>query len=140
MRNLRRKRQYFIERYQITENQTNRIDVLIYDTLKDYDEYQWIERKIPSDKAETYAFAISKDYEKVPDENEKEFTARCQRLRKKELENAELNIEYKLDNLWMTSKINFYDKFLLSRFAKAYEIDTNMKNDQEIIKEIYEFV
>ena len=46
---------------------------IICDTLKDYDEYLWIERKIPSDKAERYALSISKEYEKESNESDKEF-------------------------------------------------------------------
>ena len=134
MKNLRRKEQYFIERYQITEAQAKRIDPLIYDILKDYDEYQWLERKIPSDKAENYVLALSKEFEKEAEEAEKQYNVRCQRLRKSELEKSELDIEYKLDNLWKTTKLNVFDKVQLNRLAKFYEIEATMKNDSEIIK------
>lgn len=134
IKSLNRKRQYFMERYQITEIQAKRIDILIYDTLKDYDEYQWIERKIPSDKAENYALLISRDFEREPEEAEKQYNVRCQRLRKSELEKIGLNIEYKLDNLWKTTKISVLDKIQLNKFAKHYEIENAMRNDSEIMK------
>ncbi len=133
-KNLKRKQEYFIDRYQITESQSKKIDALIYDTLKDYDEYLWIERKLPSDKAESYALCISKEYEKEANETDKEFYTRSQRKRKVELEEANLEIVYKLDNLWKSNKINVFDKITLSKFAKMYEIEKNMKNDSEIQK------
>ena len=133
-KNLKRKQEYFIDRYQITESQSKKIDALIYDTLKDYDEYLWVERKLPSDKAENYALCISKEYEKESNETDKEFYIRCQRKRKFELEEANLEIIYKLDKLWKTNKINIFDKIQLNKFAKIYEIESSMKNDSEIQK------
>lgn len=133
-KNLRRKQEYFIDRYQITESQSQKIDALIYDTLKDYDEYLWIERKLPSDKSENYALCISKEFEKESNETDKEYNTRCQRQRKLELEEAGLEIVYKLDNLWKTNKISLLDKFQLNKFAKFYEIESTMKNDSEIQK------
>lgn len=133
-KNLKRKEEYFMDRYQITESQSKKIDALIYDTLKDYDEYLWVERKLPSDKAESYALCISKEYEKESNETDKEFYTRSQRKRKIELEEANLEIVYKLDNLWKSNKINIFDKITLSKFAKMYEIENNMKNDLEIQK------
>lgn len=133
-KNLKRKQEYFIDRYQITEAQSKTIDALIYDTLKDYDEYLWVERKMPSDKAENYALCISKEYEKESNETDKEFYIRCQRKRKFELEEANLEIVYKLDKLWKTNKINIFDKIALNKFAKIYEIESSMKNDSELQK------
>ena len=133
-KNLKRKQEYFIDRYQITEAQSKTIDALIYDTLKDYDEYLWVERKMPSDKAENYALCISKEYEKESNETDKEFYIRCQRKRKFELEESNLEIVYKLDKIWKTNKINIFDKIQLNRFAKIYEIENSMKNDSEIQK------
>lgn len=133
-KNLKRKQEYFIDRYQITEAQSKTIDALIYDTLKDYDEYLWVERKMPSDKAENYALCISKEYEKESNETDKEFYIRCQRKRKIELEEANLEIVYKLDKLWRSNKINIFDKIQLNKFAKIYEIENCMKNDSEIQK------
>ncbi len=132
--NLKRRQEYFIDRYQVTESQSKKIDVLIYDTLKDYDEYLWVERKLPSEKAESYALCISKEYEKESNETDNEFYTRSQRQRKLELEEANLEIVYKLDNLWKTNKINIFDKIRLNKFAKLYEIESTMKNDSEIQK------
>ncbi|MBR3613661.1 MAG: CpsD/CapB family tyrosine-protein kinase [Clostridia bacterium] len=134
LRNLRRKKDYFLDRYQLTESQVERIDVLVYETLKDYDEYLWIERKMLSDKAENYVLAMSREFEKELGETDKQYKVRCQRLRQIELENAELDIEYKLDNLWKTTKINLFDKLNLSKFARLYEIEKRMKNESEIMK------
>lgn len=141
-KNLKRQQEYFIDRYQITKAQSKTIDALIYDTLKDYDEYLWVERKMLSDKAENYALSISKEYEKDSNETDKEFYIRCQRKRKFELEEANLEIVYKLDKLWKTNKINIFDKIQLNKFAKIYEIENKMKNDSELqnkqkVKEFY---
>ena len=133
-KNLKRKQEYFIDRYQITKAQSKTIDALIYDTLKDYDEYLWVERKMLSDKAENYALSISKEYEKDSNETDKEFYIRSQRKRKFELEEANLEIVYKLDKLWKTNKINIFDKIQLNKFAKIYEIESKMKNDSELQK------
>ena len=133
-KNLKRRQEYFIDRYQVTQSQSQKIDALIYDTLKDYDEYLWVERKLPSDKAENYALLISKEYEKESNESDKEFFIRSQRQRKLELEDANLEIIYKLDNLWKTRKINIFDKVQMKKFAKQYEIEKAMKNEAEIQK------
>lgn len=131
---LKLKQEYFIDKYQLTIAQAQRIDPLIYSTLNDYDRYLWEARNISSNKAEKYALCMAKDLEMQPDENEKEHMARSQRLRKAELENAELEIVYKLENLWKTNKIRLLDKVALNKFDKIYEIENSMKNDAEIVK------
>lgn len=128
------KKEYFIDKYQLTIAQAQRIDPLIYNTLSDYDRYLWEARAIFSNKAENYALAIAKDFEMQSDELEKEHLLRSQRLRKAELNNADLEVLYKLDNLWKTRKINIFDKFNLNKFAKIYEIENAMKNDAEITR------
>ena len=128
------KKEFFIDKYQLTIAQAQRIDPLIYNTLSDYDRYLWEARAIFSNKAENYALSIAKDFEMQSDELEKEHQLRSQRLRKAELNNADLEVLYKLDNLWRTHKINVFDKINLNRFAKIYEIENTMKNDAEITR------
>ena len=48
------------------------------------------------------------EFEKESNETDKEFYTKCQRQRKLELEEANLEIIYKLDNLWRTKKINIF--------------------------------
>lgn len=131
---LKIKQEYFIDRYQLTIAQAQRIDPLIYDTLSDYDRYLWEARNIASNKAEQYALCMAKDFEMQPNELEKDHTIRSQRLRKAELENAELDVIYKLENLWRTNKINVFDRIQLNKFAKIHEIENAFKNDAEIKK------
>lgn len=131
---LKIKQKYFIDRYQLTIAQAQRIDTLIYDTLSDYDRYLWEARNIASNKAEQYALCMAKDFEMQPNELEKDHTIRSQRLRKAELENAELDVIYKLENLWRTNKINVFDKIQLNKFAKIHEIENAFRNDAEIKK------
>ena len=131
---LKFKQEYFIDKYQLTIAQAQRIDPLIYSTLNDYDRYLWEARNISSNKAEKYALSMAKDFEMQSDENEKDHLVKSQRLRKTELENAELEIIYKLENLWRTNKINLFDKIQLNKFAKIYEIENSMKNDAEIMR------
>ncbi len=131
---LRKRLAGLMDTYDLSEKQAQRIDSLVYVTLSDYDDCMWLERKLPSNKAELYAQAMAIEVIKEENETEKEFLARSQRLRKKALENAELDIEYKLENLWKTTKMNIYDKFVLKKFANLYDIDQKMKNDKEIQK------
>lgn len=129
-----RRKNYLMETFKITEKQAERIDTLVYATLCDYDNSVWTERKLPSDKSEKYVYCMSKEYQKNPNESEKEYNARCRRLRKSELEKMEIDIEYKLDNLWKSNKINIFDKIAIKKFADSYEIDNSMKNDKEILR------
>ena len=123
-----------IETYGITKKQSERIDTLIYVTLMDYDAYIWYEYKEASNKAESYVMCMAKEYEKVFGEKNKDYIARCKRLRKAELKKAELDIEYKLENLWKTTKTKLSDKLAIKKFANLYEIDTRLKSDKEIMK------
>ena len=123
-----------IETYGITKKQSERIDTLIYVTLMDYDAYMWYEYKEASNKAESYVMCMAKEYEKVFGEKNKDYIARCKRLRKAELKKAELDIEYKLENLWKTTKTKLSDKLAIKKFANLYEIDTRLKSDKEIMK------
>ena len=129
---LKLKLEYFIDQYQLTIAQAQRIDPLIYSTLADYDRYLWEARNITSNKAGSYALSMAKDFELQSDETEIEHTIRSQRLRIKELENSDLEVLYKLDDIWKSNKIKIIDKINLNKFSKIYEVEDSMKNDTEI--------
>lgn len=131
---LRKRLAGIMNTYELNLRQAQRIDSLVYITLCDYDDCMWLERKVPSNKSELYIQAMAAEFEREEGETEKEYLVRCQRLRKAALEKAELDIEYKLDNLWGTRKMNFFDKIVLRKFANLYDIDQKMKNDKEIQK------
>lgn len=131
---LRKRLAGIMNTYGLNLKQAKRVDSLVYITLCDYDDCMWLERKVPSNKSELYVQAMASEFPKEDGETEKEYLVRCQRLRKTALEKAELDIEYKLDNLWKTRKMNFFDKVTLKNFANLYDIDQKMKNDKEIQK------
>lgn len=107
-------------RYLLTKRQAARIDPLVYATLIDYDECVWIEQKAASNKAESYVLAMAKDYEKAENETRKNYIIRCQKARKEELAQSEIEIEYNIDLLWNVSKMKFFDKVAMYRYAKIY--------------------
>lgn len=129
---LKLKEEFFIDTYQLTIAQSQRIDPVIYSTLSDYDRYLYEARNIYSNKAENYAICMAKDFELQADELEKDHLVRSQRQRKLELKNYDLEIIYKLDNLWKSNKIRISDKIQLNKFAKIYEIEDAMRNEAEI--------
>lgn len=122
--------------YGLNKKQVKRIDPLVYITLLDYDECVWIERKMISNTAETYINTMAKEYEKREDESKKDYEIRCKRLRKKELEEFEIEIEYKIDNLWKNKNLSLTDKVLIRYFAKNYEIKDELKSNIEMKKSI----
>lgn len=122
--------------YGIDENQVKKVDPLIYTTLFDYDEYMWLERKMVSNKSEEYVFCIIKEFDKYPEETDAQYASRCKLSRKQELEKAEIDIEYKLDNMWKNMKISLVDKISIKRFSEMYEISENLKTDTEIQKSL----
>ena len=131
---LRKRLTSLMNNYNLTQNQARRIDSLVYTTLCDYDDTMWLDKKVPSNKSELYVQAMAEEFSKDDNETDKEYLVRCQRLRRSVLEKAGLDIEYKLDNLWETNKINIFDKIALKKFANLYDIDQKMKNDNEIQK------
>lgn len=122
--------------YGLNKKQVKRIDPLVYITLLDYDECVWIERKMISNTAEIYINTMAKEYEKREDESKKDYEIRCKRLRKKELEESEIEIEYKIDNLWKNKNLSLTDKVLIRYFAKNYEIKDEFKSNIEMKKSI----
>ncbi len=120
--------------YGLNKKQVQRIDTLIYTTLLDYDDCAWLDKKVISNRAESYVLSMAKEYDRLPNESKQDYIVRCQRLRKQELEEAEIDIEYKLDNLWKNNKISIPNKITLKNFANLYEIKESFKSNQEIEK------
>ena len=120
--------------YDITKQQVQRIDPLIYTTLSEYDEYNWIERKMISNKAESYVLCMIKDFEKMPNETEEEYLIRCKTSRIQELKKAEIDIEYKLDNLWKNTKTSIIDKISIKKYSDIYENPQKARSSIEIKK------
>ncbi len=118
--------------YSLTKKQVSRIDPMIYITLNDYDDHVWLEEKMTSNKAESYIFCMSKDYPRNEGESRKSYIERCKKLRKEELYNAEIEIEYNIDLLWKSSKMRFSDKIAMSKYAKLYGIEKKEKSFEEI--------
>ncbi len=117
--------------YSLTKKQVSRIDPMIYVTLNDYDDHVWLEEKMPSNKAESYVFCMSKDYPRNEGESRKNYIERCKRLRKEDLYNAEIEIEYNIDLLWKSSKMKFSDKIAMNKYAKIYGIEKRKKDFEE---------
>ncbi len=147
-----RKKFALMSKYELNKKQVDRIDTLIYSVLQEYDECVWLERKMVSNKAEEYALCMAKDYEKTPAETRENYELRCQYLRKVELAKNQIEIEYKLDNLWSSNQINFTDKIVFYNLAKKYEnlkerkkaekrenkskIQSPLKNPMDLLKKI----
>lgn len=129
---VRKRTEGLILRYLLTKKQAVRIDPLVYSTLMDYDERVWIEQKTASNKAESYVLAMSKDYEKNEGEKRKDYIQRCQKARKEELAESEIEIEYSIDLLWNASKMKFSDKVAMYRYAKIFGKTNFIDNDYDI--------
>ena len=95
--------------YSLTKKQVSRIDPMIYVTLNDYDDHVWLEEKMPSNKAESYVFCMSKDYPRNEGESRKNYIERCKRLR----------------------KMKFSDKIAMNKYAKMYGIEKRKKDFEE---------
>lgn len=126
-----RKRASLVSKYELTKKQLDRIDTLVYTVLKEYDDCVWLERKMISNKADDYVLCMSKEYEKSENETKPNYELRCQYLRKVELAKAQIEIEYKLDNLWNSNQITFTDKVIFYNFAKKYENLKEKKKTEE---------
>ncbi len=118
---MNRKRFALMTKYDLTKTQVDRIDTLIHTVLEEYDECVWAERKMTSNKAEDYLYCMTKEYERSEGESKANYNLRCQYLRKVELAKAQIEIEYKLDNMWTTNQINFTDKIVFYRFAQKFQ-------------------
>lgn len=118
--------------YNLNKTQVKRIDPLIYITLCDYDDTVWLERKMISNKAENYVLTMAKEYEKLSEETEQEYEIRTKRLRKQALKKLEIEIEYKLNNLWKTMQISITDKIMLNYFYRLYDLKKDLKTEEEL--------
>ena len=118
--------------YGITEKQAKRIDTLIYSALIDFDDTVWLERKMTSNKADIYAKCMAKDYEIIPGEEKNEYEKRCKNLRKQELRDGLIEIEYILDGLWKSKTISFTDKLVMNRFAGIYDSSIKLLKDKSL--------
>ena len=124
----------FRNTYALTEEQIKRVDILIYSILREYDDSLWTEKRIESYKAEAYTQIMASSYDRLLDETDEEYELRSKRLRKLALAKSNIDIEYKLDNLWKFNKMKLKDKFILQKYAKVAEIDFEDKTDFEIKK------
>lgn len=118
---MNRKKFALMTKYDLTKSQVDRVDPLIHTVLEEYDECVWTERKMTSNKAESYLYCMTKEYERSEGETKANYELRCQYLRKIELAKAQIEIEYKLDNMWTTNQINFTDKIVFYNFAQKFE-------------------
>lgn len=128
---IKRKRIALMSKYELSKEQVDNVDILIYTTLCDYDDRIWLERKMISNKAETYVKIMTEEYKKTPTELQKDYIARCQYLRKIELLKAQIEIDYKIENLWKSQRINLTDKITINNFAKIYGVNNNKDNKKE---------
>ncbi len=106
--------------YSLTKSQANRIDPLVYATLIDYDECVWIERKVASNKAEAYVYAMAREFPRNDGESRKAYKFRCEKSRKEALYESEIEIDYNVELLWKTSKMKFTDKISMNKFARIF--------------------
>ena len=88
-----------------------------------------------SNKAEEYLACMIKNYEKSSSETKENYELRCQYLRKVELAKCQIEIEYKLDNLWWSNQISFTDKVAFYNLAKKYDNLKERKKSKNISKE-----
>ena len=117
--------------YGLNKKQVQRIDPLVYITLCNYDDTVWLEKKMISNKAEKYVLVMSKEYEKNENETDLEYEIRTKNLRKEKLEDADINIEYKLNNIWKTMQISFIDRIMLYYFSNMYNLKDELRSESE---------
>ena len=127
---IKAKTNYIMENYDLTAKQVKNIDPLVFSTLQDYDECMWLEKKMTSNKAEIYVRCMSEKIEKQHGESHKEYLLRCQLMRQAALNDAEIEIEYKVDDIYSSRKMNFTDKMIMKKYADIYW-DKNLKEDVE---------
>ena len=127
---IKAKTNYIMENYDLTAKQVKNIDPLVFSTLQDYDECMWVEKKMTSNKAEIYVRCMSEKIEKQHGESHKEYLLRCQLMRQAALNDAEIEIEYKVDDIYSSRKMNFTDKMIMKKYADIYW-DKNLKEDVE---------
>ena len=125
---LKLKREFFVDEFQLTIAQAERIDPVIFSALTDYDRYLWEARNIRSNKAENYAICMAKDFEIQSDEDEKEHLVRCQRQRKIELENYDLEIDASDISLELANELKLLEPFGACNEEPIFKIRTKITN------------
>lgn len=120
--------------YSLNEEQIKRIDLLIYTSLREYDDALWTDKRMESFKAEAYVKVMSKDYFKFVGESDQDYNLRIRRDRRLELAKSYIDIEYILDDIWKFNKMKLNDKIILQRYANELEIQDLLKNDFEKIR------
>ena len=78
--------------YGLNEEQIKRIDIIVYASLREYDDALWTDKRIESYKAESYVQIMANAYEMLLGEQEEEFLIRTKRLRKLALAKANIEI------------------------------------------------
>ena len=136
---------YIMENYDITSKQVKNVDPLVFATLHDYDECMWLEKKMTSNKAEIYVRCMTEKIEKEPDETHVEYVVRCQEMRKAALMDADIELEYKVDDIYSSRKMSFTDKLVMKKYADIYDnkklVDKLLNEDdkESIVDRIKEY-
>ena len=119
--------------YNISKKQAKRIDPLVYATLCDFDECIWLEKKIDSDLAGIYVKCMTIEFGKMPSEGLNKYINRCKKLRKEALKKLNIEIEYSLDNGFMSSNLRIIDRIEMKKFSGLLEIkeekNSNLDNN-----------
>lgn len=119
--------------YNISKKQAKRIDPLVYETLCDFDECIWLEKKIDSDLAGIYVKCMTIEFEKMPSESLNKYANRCKKLRKEALKKLNIEIEYSLNNGFKASNLRIIDKIEMKKFSGLLEIkeekNSNINNN-----------
>ena len=117
--------------YSLSDEQIKRVDLLIYTSLREYDDALWTDKRMESYRAEAYVNVMAKEYIKFVGETDQDYLLRVHRDRKLELAKAYIDIEYMLDNLWKFNKMKINDKIILQKYASELEVQDLLKNNFE---------
>ena len=120
--------------FSLNEEQIKRVDLLVYTSLREYDDALWTDKRVESFKAEAYVNVMAKEYYKFVGESEQEFMLRVHRDRRIELAKSYIDIEYILDSIWKFNKMKMNDKIILQKYANEIEIQDLLKNDFEKLR------
>ena len=141
LQNKFRKINGFMNMYNISKKQAERIDPLIYVTLVDLEERIWIDERKESNIADIYVGCVTTEYEKNPGESNSQFKERCIDLRCKNLKMMGLEINYKMDFISNSKNISISDRFTMKKYSailnskkkkkKITNIEDNSINSQD---------
>ena len=124
--------------YNISKKQASKVDPLIYETLSDLDENIWLQEKKEENIADNYVKCLTKEYERLPNESNKRFNAKCQNLRYENLRLMGIEIDYKINIRSHSNNISFTDKIEMINYAKfikssnSEDIKKNNTSDENI--------